>query len=194
MWMLSTSGDSHGCATSEILVGWKVTEIQRRWKARTLWMPLPIASTINMIQMCSGAVKFNCRTNNEQHLTTANYADTQILSKCSGNFLYPHCGVFLRCVTLSLGNREEREVAWKMSLLMVKLLCFMFSAHTWNCNYWFNYLYIKGTFYTLCSLWSDWLTEGWGGPRATGWHPPNIGLPLVPARNLCLSFSTIFKS
>lgn len=69
----------------------------------------------------------------------------------------------LRCVTLSLGSREERVVPWKMSLLMVKLFCLMFSAHTLNCNYWFNYPFVikPRAHFTR----TYWLIHRWQGYR-----------------------------
>ena len=35
----------------------------------------------------------------------------------------------LCCVTLSLGVGEERDVAWKITLLMVKVLCYVLGTY-----------------------------------------------------------------
>lgn len=77
-----------------------------------------------------------------------------------------------------------------MSLLMVKLYCFMFSAHTLNCNYWFNYLFVvtSRAHFTHCVHCGQ--IDLWRGEKGQGLQVDTHLTLVCPwlQQNLCVVF------
>lgn len=73
---------------------------------------------------------------------------------------------------------------------MFKLYCFMFSAHTLNCNYWFNYLFVvtSRAHFTHCVHCGH--TDLWRGEKGQGLQVDTHLTLVCPwsQQNLCVVF------